>query len=226
MNLGELRTQFALISGRADLSTAQTDALLLLGQKELERLQETPKSMVVYETTIAAGGYSTSLAGWLSVSAVRIKVDDAWQDPLDVLDIQDLLDNYPEYSSEDRGQPTAWAVRNERTAAATEASSADPLVVITMPPADATYYLRFYGRAVHGEWGVDGTTAAAFASWWSVEAPDILLLAALRQLDLLYHRNFGKAAETLATIQNQLEGVDRALRRLKMHLPKASRAEG
>lgn len=222
MNLAELRAVFVEKSGRYDLITdtgadAGANFFIQSGQRFLDRRADikAAQDMVSVLDVYAGIGYVEVPNCWL-IKTVRILQDSGqcWY-PLNRLEYRGSL----RYMMTPNGDPRYYVVSTKRHAPSFDKLEADSIHV----PADAFTF---------GDWGLTTLTIELLphpstpssievlgryysaplesdqsTSYWSIAHPDVLVKAAMYQLEVFY-RNTEGANDWLSSIQLDLTDIE------------------
>lgn len=236
MEYKDIREKFVTLSGRWDLVTTDlqdngADFFINAGQRMLDRRANLVKQEARYFENIIAGSVYVKTAGllavleaWLVSTTARLKLE---RRPL-----SDIREYYSELPSElDQGTPAYYAPTILRpypdTMTPTELSAfngVDDIVaslaqssqhfafngIFLMPPSDGSYTLELFGKFASPELSatLSGATWTQTMSFWSANHPDILIEAALFQLEKFYRNREG--------MRDWKEGLDMDLADLDM----------
>ena len=230
MNLLEIRTQFAKISGRYDLvngsfGDAGADVYINEGLRFLDRKLDYGPSVGKYYKDLTAGDFKVPLDNcrailevWTINSTSRTEVA-----LLDEYELRSVYQRNSTYSTPlttmERNRPLYYYPTNFRrvpdantfsTDSATllsyldTTSPHDPTVngIIIIPPPDTDYAIEVSGLFYSPKLTLDIDT-----NYWTLNHPNLLITAALRQLDIMYNsaRNFRTFEESMATDLRDLE---------------------
>uniref|UniRef100_A0A6M3JRL7 Uncharacterized protein n=1 Tax=viral metagenome TaxID=1070528 RepID=A0A6M3JRL7_9ZZZZ len=227
MTLVELRQKFVELSGRYDLVVNTTawadngaDFFINAGQDHLDRLGLFKKSQARFWGTIAIGGYYINITRARAVQRVWVSTTtDKY--PLEPREIDEIKDWYPEPPSlVDTGRPLYYAptvLRNVPEESdqiiidsfggtATDTVSAEHYEyhgLFLYPPADVAYQAEVWGLFYTNKLEDD-----ADESWWSVQHPLTLILAAMRAVEVSYRNTQGVNDMNLA-IASETSGMDK-----------------
>jgi len=124
--------------------------------------------------------------------------------------LREMRDNYGDekssLSSVTRAEPSEWGLGWLRTTTAANTTAltteGNTKQLITMPPADRTYTVR-----VQGLFGSPALSANTDLSFWTIQHPDILIWAAMYQLEVAY-RNFEGSKAILSNLLEMVETLD------------------
>jgi len=235
MGYKDLRWKFAQMSGRYDLvdpttyEDAGADFFFNAGQKMLDRMQETSKSMARSVSLITAGTYFKALTNVRNIQEVWVGTTAEGLVQLEQKSLNTLRAYYEEqFADIDQGTPAYWAPACFRPYPDTQTAAAvsgyydigDLILddghytyngVVFTPPADTSYYLAIFGlfhsptltatmNAVTEVW-------TETTSYWLEEHPDLLLYAALYKLETFY-RNTEGAKDWMNAMKTDLIGID------------------
>jgi hypothetical protein len=225
MSLLDVRRQFVEISGRYDLvddpvnwSDKGADFYIQSGQKYLERLVTVPENTATIFLPLAAGEYSLTFQ--YSIRSIQeVFVNDSEQRiRLDKVSLRDLKETYYKTVSDTTtGGPTHYALANLRALETTAKDSLGTFInnthdesdtkydyrgIIIVPPADGSYVVE-----VTGLFQQTKLTADADENYWTTSAPELLLKAALYQLEV-FSRGTGNARNYLSALQAELAALE------------------
>jgi len=243
MNLLQIRTEFIRRSGRYDLVVDTTDYVdnganfyINSGQRFLDRLDTLPKSTGRYFRQCAAGRnyvtfpYCRAIKEcWAMTSEERIR--------LKKIDMSDLREYYNEpVGSIETGEPAYYAPAVLRVIPESDRLEIEDFEgmidysdvmfdkhyeyngVIFYPPPDETYVVEVWGLFYSPELSSDTDE-----SFWSVVHPEVLLMAAMHQLEIMY-RNTEGANDWLAAINLEVTGLGKDF--VEEHIADVSQMEG
>lgn len=236
MALLDIRKQFVKISGRYDLLSnvstfADNGANLYIteGQKSLERRLNYNPAVGKLFMDISAGTYKVQFQNCRAVQEVWALSDEA-RSELTMLDEYALRGIHQKYvanmyttplASMDRGRPLYYYPTNLRrspdAATADDSDSAvlssyldtitptDPSYtgIIIFPPPDTGYALEIKGLFYNPVLSVDADT-----NYWTVNHPNLLVMSALRQLEIMY-RGSKAASAWDALIESELLNIEK-----------------
>lgn len=219
MDLLEVRQHFIEVSGRADLAQTRTDSedendqdagadqYIQAALKTLDSEQDSPVSEAHLLRTINSGCYLISFRGVKSVSQVWIEEGTEGLVELGRYNMTEMRYWYPKMANTDIGTPAFYApypvvspVEQRVFGLPTDFTG-----IYLMPPSDATFVVTVVGmfQCVMLEHNHD-------TNFWSVMHPDILVQAAIRELEFAY-RNTAGARDSSIPIELKLRGVDKDL---------------
>lgn len=243
MNLLQIRTEFIRRSGRYDLVVDTVDFAdnganfyINSGQRFLDRLDTVPKSLGRYFRQCPVGRnyvtfpYCRAIQEcWAMISTGRTK--------LRKIDIQDLREYYSEpVSSVTGGQPLYYAPAVLRVIPESDRLAigdfegmldySDVMFdkhyeyngVIFYPPPDVVYVIEVWGMFYSPELSTNTDE-----SFWSVVHPEVLLMAAMHQLEIMY-RNTDGANDWLNAIQLEVSGLGKDF--VEEHISEVDQMEG
>lgn len=227
MTLTEIRALFEDRSGRSDLVTSLganngADFFIQSGQRTLDRLLEVDKSWARKYATLAIGDYYAIFKGcravkevWLSTSEGRVRLEKLSQTEMRLLNYEDAPD---EVTS---GDTIRYCLISLRTYPDDDKVNIDYLYdhqleddatedyeykgIIISPPTDVAAELEVFGLFYQPKLEED-----ADKNYWSVNHPEILLMAALYQLEVSY-RNTEGAKDWMNAIRLELDGLEKDL---------------
>ena len=209
MDCKNLRIDFIRSSGRKNLvKTSGQDtyvdnganAYLNRGQMLLDSLIDMPHHERTLIKAISPGDWKLSFEMCRMVKEVWI-ADSEGRKKLDFVSLSDLREVYGyeagSFSGIDQGVPRYYALASGAIAYEQKTLDADDLAdesdwedvrlgdtsstnsgIVWMPPADKAYTIR-----VVGKWWTEQLTTDASVSWWAVNKPNLVVLAALAELE-------------------------------------------
>lgn len=219
MTLLQIRTKFREISGRFDLVNADysdngADFYINEGRKFLDRLDETQKSWAAYYKTLSADGYAVSFPYCRAVKEVwAANSESRWQ--LEKKNLQDILTEYFANIDEmESGTPLYYSpcisryIPETLTLVQLQAFSGhleiapvtheyNALIVNVPTDEDITIIINglFYSAELVEETDVN---------YWSEVHPMLLIMAAMRQLEIV-HRNTQGVNDWTASIMAEMQ---------------------
>lgn len=224
MNLLEIRTQCVKISGRNDLVVDTSayadngfDYYINAGQRMLDMKYRFPKDIGVYPVTLAIGEYSILVPYCRAIKEVWVADTDGRRQ-LTKLSIQDFLATYTEkFTTAEQGTaehycPAMLRAIPESAAPPTITAGWMPTItgtsyeyngILIGPPTEESLYAEVYGLFYTNE--LDSESAS---SYWSVVHPELLVRAALYQLDT-DSRNSTSAKEWLGAVEMHALDIDK-----------------
>jgi len=243
MNLKELRTQFVKRNGRYDLVVDGVDWVdngadfyINAGQRYIDRLDTVSKSEGRNFQPLASGDYYATFPFCRAVKEVYV-MDGDGQTKLEKVDYDDLRDYYASRQSQlSTGQPLYYFPAGIRLVPESDRLTVDELdsmidwthviidpsynynAVMVYPPADAAYTLEISGLFYSPELVNDDHESS-----WSVLHPEILLMAANRQMEIDYRNTQGVKDWELA-IQSEILGLGKDL--VEEHIADVDQMEG
>lgn len=224
MTLLAVRQQFRFVSGRYDLCTAAAtgvfgthgcDFFILAGQRYLDRLVETPKSISRIATSAAAGTYFFNFATCRAIKEVWGYYDSAvW--PLEKQTLAWMRENYASpWSALDRGTPLYYCptfivatdagnlMQGYMDHIATDASTFNGIVFL--PPPAATTAIEVLGYFHSPALPLETST-----NYWTEVHPEILIMAALLQIEK-FNRNTQGVNDWKNAIMDSVTELDKDL---------------
>jgi hypothetical protein len=195
VDLAELRQALKVGSGRYDLDNAGLDRFLNAGQRYLDNRVQAPNSMARAFKTIQAGGAGVTFSASCRVITEVWAADSESRTRLTKVDATELRLAYPGLvSRNDGGRPLYYMPAVLRTAPDVFTMAdlhafmghLDVLAgtsygfngVIFYPPADRPYNIEIWGRFYTAD-----LSDANPASYWAVNHPHLLLMAARREME-------------------------------------------
>jgi hypothetical protein len=222
MNLGEVRAQFVIFSGRDDLANANgsdngADFFINSGQRFLDRRIDFRKSDGRFFEELVADSWYFKMQNCRTIETVWCNDnEERWE--LERKDFIWLHNEYPDLISDtDTGDPLYWTPAKLRgidigdidnqgaffNYVLAEATNEDYHGLVILPPPDVSVVIEVLGKFYSPELSAD-----ADESYWSVVVPETLLMAALYRLELFY-RNTEGAKDWLAGIDLDLVDIDK-----------------
>jgi len=210
MTLLSTRTQFVKLSGRYDLvadtvswANNGADFFIKAGQKWLDRRGDIYKAKGRAYQSITSGTWYAILQNCRSIEEVWISNSDREKWQLTKYDLSDIRETYNEDPALiDNGDPLYYAPVSVRVmpevssqltidefGATTYTSASDHYGyngLIFMPPADGTYTLEIHGLFEQSQLSNDSDT-----NFWTEQHEFVLVLAALRALEISYRNTAG-----------------------------------
>lgn len=224
MNLLEIRTQFVKISGRNDLvvdTSAYADNganyYINAGQKMLDMKFRFPKDVGMYPSTLAVNGYSILIPYCRSVKEVWVADTDGRRQ-LKKLSYQDFLTKYTEnFATAEAGDAEYYcpamlrAIPENAVPSAITAgwmptlagTSYEYNAILIGSPTDVSLYTEVYGLFYTNE-----LTSDTMTSYWATVHPEILVRAALYQLDI-DSRDTTSAKNWLGAVESSALDIDK-----------------
>lgn len=225
MTLLEIRTMFGKRSGRYDLVTPATwadngaDDFINAGIKYLDGLLDFPKAEATIYETLAIGDWYVLFQKARFIEEVWISnIEEKWQ--LDEETKEIMREDYEDIPTDiDNGRPLVYRPANVRTtpvaAALTTITKFGATAftevlapysyngIIFMPPADEAYTLEIVGSFYSPTLSDD-----ADENYWTVEFPIVVVMSALRQLEVIY-RNTEGVKDWDGAILSELANIDK-----------------
>lgn len=243
MNLKELRTQFVKRNGRYDLvidnvNWADNGANFYInaGQRYIDRLDSHPKSYGRNFQPVSSGSYYVTFPFCRAVKEVWV-MDGEGQKKLEKVDYDQLRSYYADRQSQlTTGEPAYYFPAGIRLVPESDRltiAELDSIIdwthviidpsynyngVLFYPPADGDYTIEINGLFYSPELSSDTDN-----SFWSVVHPEILLMAANRQLEIDYRNTQGVKDWEMA-IQTEILGLGKDL--VEEHIADVSQMEG
>ena len=243
MNLLQLRTQFVKRNGRYDLvddTVAWNDNganyYINAGQRYLDRFETIKKSQARNYQYVTADDYYVTFPYCRAVQGVYVMDSDA-QKKLEKVDYDKLREYYAKPQSDlDTGEPTYYVPIGIRLSEEIDRMEAGEITTVTdwahvvvdpsyeynaimfYPPADASYTIEITGLFSSPELSSDTDT-----SYFAMVHPEILLMAANRQLEIDY-RNTAGVKDWEAAIQSEVFGLGKDL--VEEHIAEVNQMEG
>lgn len=224
MNLLELRTKFISLSGRNDLANGDADNgadyYLNSGQRFLDRRYRFPKDTGIYPAVIPAGGWYVTVPYCRAIKEVWV-ADRESRRQLEKKEVKEYLTifNAP-FESLTRGATLYYAPAVLRSIPeADRATAATTNAVLGYMPTLVGRHYEYNGVLLgpptdiqlHVEiWGLFYSPSLVNnidESYWSVVHPEVLIRAALYQLEIDY-RNTQGANDWLNALELHTAGID------------------
>ena len=212
MTLAEVRKLFVDTTGRFDLVVDTVnyvdngaDHFIQRGQDFLDRLPFAGKhGEATLETTLSAGGYLIESPAIRAVKQIYVEGSEGIRYLTKML-IGPLREYYGDidgFPNLDTGTPVHFATTSVRKVGAVTANNEINRGVFILPPVAVDTKVVIQGLFDSAPLVDDNDV-----SYWSIEHPNILMLAAWYELEL-YYRNRTGAQEHLEAIQQHLQGLD------------------
>ena len=222
MNLLSIRQQFIKLSGRYDFATTvvtefDTDGganfFINAGMRFLDRKYQTNKSVASIFEKVASGSYYFTFQNCQVINEVWCNdAEERWQ--LRRYPFNTIQEGYPDLvSAIDTGEPQFYCPIWLRTTDSTDRTTLGTFFnyvksddygtyngILFVPPTDGEYVLEVIGKFYHTE-----MTSNTDQNFWTNEAPETLLKAALYQLEVFY-RNTEGANDWLRALE--MEGFE------------------
>lgn len=207
MNLLQIRQELVKKSGRYDLATTGAeefdtdtgaDYYINAAIKTLDLEQEQGEQ--VQESSLSAG---SSLAAFYRVRQISrlVFLEEDAEVELIRKTFSQISQLYPLLTGTTVGTPGSWAIYAK--------NSMNPYIartdILILPPPDAAVTVRAYGRFFSPSL-VENTDE----NYWSIEYPQVLLLAALREIEGINRNTEGYSDYTIL-INERLFGIDKDL---------------
>lgn len=194
--ISQMRDWLKQKSGRYDLTTAQLDEYINLGQRYLDRVTQFQKAPTRFQSALAIGDiYATFPAAarvvqevWVSDGDTKFRLDKATEAQL-----RELYPNPPSEIS--TGQPSIYcadpltyynASGDFQFYAGAYDTSFSLNGVLIMPPPNKAMSLEVRGRFYSPDVG------DSQSSWWLTTQSDLMLRAAMRQIEVDYRNTAGR----------------------------------
>lgn len=237
MQLSEIRDKFIELSGRYDMQgNAKSHFFINAGVRLLDRMSRFAHTEAISLRQLSVGTSYIVLDDCQMVSHVDFIQGGLSRYELDLIDHRSFLELYPQSASNmPLGNPLYCALSTMRHSPDLLDMSAEGFEV----PADfAIVAGDYYGRtALHigpavqtaGWLRIEGSfysrdmSADTDKSYWSVRFPDLMLKAALYQLEVAY-RNTEGARDWMAAIVLELDNLDKDA--LEQHIQYVNQMEG
>ena len=234
MNLLQIRTQFAKISGRYDLVNPSTfadagaDFYIQQGQRSLERRLNISPSIAKFYGDLTIGTYKVSVANCRAIQEVWVMNSES-RTEVSKLGDYDLRGIHQKYvsnmyttplSSMESGRPSHYYLTNLRRSPETETGVGDSATLssyidTTYPfdPANSGIILfprcdEAYGIEIKGLFYSPVLTTDIGTNIWSVSYPTLLIWAALRELEIMF-RGSKTASSWESLIEGELIGIEK-----------------
>jgi len=226
MPLSTVRDLFLRHSGRYDLGTiggADNGANTFIneGQKYLDRLMNNPKSQGRVFRKLSTSGYHVLFPYCRVIESVWVGDSDSLT-KLEKVEMSDLKEAYNQpFSQLDTGKPLYYSpavLRMVPESDRTAIEDVDGMLgymdvmfgkhyeyngVIMLPPADKDYHVEVWGLFLSPP-----LTSDSDESYWTENHPLVLMMAAMRQVEIVYRNTEGRK-DWEAAIQAELYGVER-----------------
>ena len=210
MNLLDIRKQFIRESGRYDLvvdtvtyADNGADFHITSGQKYLDKLAQVPENTAQLFLPLGLGEYSLSFQNHCrSIESVFINsTTDRWE--LEKKDLRELKSYFSEaVSVTDSGTPSVFAIANLRALETTSKTSLGTFINLTWEESDTKYDYRGliitppaaqdYVVEVTGRFAQNILSDDTDENWWSLEYPHILIMGAMRSLEIFNRNSEGR----------------------------------
>ena len=249
MTLLQIRTQFAKISGRYDLvspsdfSDAGANFYIQQGQRSLERRMNISPTRAKFYDDIALGTYKVTLTNCRAIHSVWVMDSDSRTEVIKIEDY-DLRATHQLWvenmystplSTMSTGRPNYYYPTNLRRSSETETGSGDSATlssymdttypydssasgIILLPRCD-----KAYGIEIQGLFYSPTLTNNSDENYWSGKHPNLLLWAALRELEIMY-RGHKSATSWDSYIEAEIANLDKD--DIEMQLNSVDQLEG
>lgn len=234
MNLLQIRTQFAKISGRYDLVNPSTfadngaDFYIQQGQRSLERRLNISPSVAKFYDDIAIGTYKITVANCRAIQEVWVMNSES-RTELEKLGDYDLRAIHQKYitnmystplSTMEQGRPLYYYPTNLRRSPETETGVGDSATLSSyldtsypFDPASSGIIILprcdgAYGIEIKGLFYSPVLSVDISTNIWSYNYPTLLVWAALRELDIMY-RGHKTASNWDSYIEAELLNLDK-----------------
>ena len=202
MELSELHDEFEFLSGRTDLSDTRKSFFINSGQRYLDRLDTIKHSLGKIMRTVNIGDWYLTFQECRVIKEVYVSsATERWN--LTKKELGWLMLKYPEPIADiDTGDPLYYATPILRSVpqdltSITLSKFVGEVVqvdhehfgysgIIWMPPASETLVVEIQGLFYTEELTNDGDQSS-----WSVSYPDLLIMAALRAIEIFYRNTEG-----------------------------------
>jgi len=215
MNLLDIRQEFIEKTGRTDLATTSTgssenydvdagaDFYIKAAIRTLDRMQENSSSEAYFSANLAVGASEVKVIDCRNISQVWIVTTDG-QTKLEWMNYEELMTEYPKLTTTTSGTPEYWSSYNKVLSPRQRFSGDDygNRTVVVMPPTNAAVEVQVYGKFYSSDL-VDNVDE----NFWSVVHPDILIMAAMQEVEGFY-RNTEGYADFERIVQKKLRGID------------------
>jgi hypothetical protein len=226
MNLLQVRTQFVKLSGRYDLvvdTSAWADNganfYIQAGQRFLDKRVTVPESIAKLYLPLAIGEYKVTFQHHCrSIQSVFCETaTDRWK--LEKVTLEELKEFYYEPAgSVTNGPPSYFALAELRALETTSKDSLATYIDNTHAESDTKYDYRGLVIGPPADEACVVTVSGLFSqnvlssntdeNWWSLEMPELLVKAALYQLEV-FSRGTENARNWLDSIELELFGLEK-----------------
>jgi len=202
MNFKEVRLQFRELSGRFEFCDDDgtdhgANFYITSGQKHLDRLSDIHKSRAIYYKGLAIGSWYVQLSNCRSIKEVWCASTTArWR--LEKANFKDLINSYfyQRIALSDAGTPTYYCPITTRTNMPLSSPMEDFSDYLDIVESSDSYNTLIYGPAnseivileVHGNFYNTELSDDEDENFWTINYPDILIMSALRKLEV-FNRN-------------------------------------
>ncbi len=212
MTLVEIRERLIIATGRTDLVVDTTnyaddgaDWYIQAGQRFLDDELPTPKSLAEVEKTISAGDASVSFPNIRAIETVRLQESGEQPSFLDRVPLREFYNRFGDLTylqnQAEQDKPTRYALGIHRDGSASATELSERLIVFH-PRADKEYTLVITTAYFSTPLEQDSDE-----SWWSLQYPEVLVLAARRAIEI-DHRNRQGVQEFERQIQKRVQQID------------------
>lgn len=234
MNLLQIRTQFAQISGRYDLVNPSTfadngaDFYIQQGQRSLERRMNIAPTQAKYYIDLEVDDYLVKFQNcraihsvWVMNADTRTEVEKIEDYDLRAIHQQWVENMYSTpLSSMDSGRPTYYYPTNLRRVPEDEDGSGDSATLSsyldTSSPYDTSYTGiillpkcdEAYGLEIQGLFYSPILSGDTDTNYWSVNHANLLIWAALRELEIMF-RGSKSASSWESFIEAEIMNIDK-----------------
>lgn len=226
MSLLEVRTQFVKTSGRYDLvdddvsfSDNGADYYINAGQKLLDRLVTVPENTATLFFDIAIGEYSLTFQhSCRAIKTVYVNNTES-RFRLEKVTLQDLKTIYAGTVAEtDTGTPAYFALADLRALETTDKTSLGTFINLTHEETDEKYDYRgiiivppvdeAYTVEISGLFSQNTLSSDADENFWTLQAEDLLLQAALYKLEV-FSRGTENAKNWMSAIRTDVMELEK-----------------
>lgn len=219
MTISELRTLFTSRSGDINMADADIDRYINSGIELLDLLTDYSHAPAKYYAEIATGDSFHTFGNKSRVIKEVWIIDSVdGRSKLEKVKLSDLREYYPDITTTAAGKPKYYAVDINRAVPTgfdetTLPAAFQPFIDVSVPayalkgilfgiPTDETYVVEVIGK-FHSPTLSDTYTQ----NWWSVNYPDVAILAAMYQLEAHY-RNTEGMNDYMNAMKPILKGID------------------
>lgn len=226
MTLLELRQKFVQLSGRYDLVVDTTDwadngadFFISAGQKYIDKFVEAPETRAQIYATLSSGEYAVLFQNSCrSITSVMVN-NSTSRFALEKVELDELKQVYSGLTSSYSGSPKVFAIATLRTIDLALQTDLGEFInlpqyqnlsreygyrgLIIAPPVDESYVVEVSGVFMQKELVLDEDE-----NWWTQEYPDVLLKAAMRELEI-FNRNTQGVMDWERPIRELLLEIDK-----------------
>jgi len=224
MNLLEVRTDLAKKSGRYDLvnpsdySDNGMDFHINAGQKYLDKLAEVPEAYAQIFEALASDEYSITFQQQCRAITSVFVNNDTSRYEIERIDLKDLKNAYEStIGNTDSGAPCFYAIAHLRALETTAQTTLGTFInltwletdtkydyrgIIIVPPVDEAYTIEISGKFLQKVLSADLDT-----NYWATEYPHLLIMAALRSIEV-FNRNTEGIKDWSMAIQSETIMLD------------------